>query len=412
MKKTWLLMVFIFFCAGLFAQNVAFDSVSFRKLYENVELLKKNEANIREMAQKQRTADSLSIIELNGEIDKVTNRTNELSSRIQVTAKGRYDKIYNNLTATAYLFEEMNKRLNTLQALTQAQNYETIVTQLNNPTDGSLGFSYQGKVMELLEKTIPVQKKSKGKFLAIADALLKNPIVNGIASITPVLNIGSQVLSMVSSFAMNDDNIKPENITNFKNSLGAYTVYYSKLNDATANFQISTSNYKVQINNLHRQLEDYAVLNLQEAGFKVEQKMEGMTTGEYLNALFRNYNERGMIRYLDGLKGKFTAGSKTDYEKLLNETKLEVINGRIDDVTQSYKQFDYLYRQYIAMIEEHNKQTIEIMNYAIEQKLSSDESKVREKIEQLKQSSRKSVNDIKTSINIVQLEDIAKNIVR
>ncbi len=412
MKKTWLSMVFIFFCAGLFAQNVAFDSVSFRKLYENVELLKRNEAMIRQLAQKQRTEDSLRIIELNGEIDKVTNRTNELSSRIQITAKGRYDKIYNNLTATAYLFEEMNKRLNTLQALTQAQNYETIVTQLNNPTDGSLGFSYQSKVIELLDKTIPVQRKSKGKFLEIAGALLKNPIVNGIVSLTPVVNIGSQVLSMVSSFAMNDDNIKPEHITNFKNSLGAYTTYYSKLNDATTNFQVSTSNYKVQINNLHRQLEDYAVLNLQEAGFRVDPKTEGTGTGEYLNTLFRTYNERGMIRYMDGLKAKFTTGSKIDYEKLLNETKLELINGRVDDVTQSYKQFDYLYRQYIAMIEEHNKQTIEIMNYAIEQKLSSDEAKVREKIEQLKQSSRKSVNDIKTSINILQLEDIAKNIVR
>lgn len=412
MKKTWLSIVFIFFCTVVFAQNVAFDSVSFRKLYENVELLKRNETAIRQIAQKQRTEDSLRIIELNSEIDKVTNRTNELSSRIQITAKGRYDKIYNNLTATAYLFEEMNKRLNTLQALTQAQSYETIITQLNNPTDGSLGFSYQSKVLELLDKTIPVQKKSKGKFLAIADALLKNPIVNGIASITPVLNIGSQVLSMVSSFAMNDDNVKPENITNFKNSLGAYTTYYSKLNDATTNFQVGTSNYKVQINNLHRQLEDYAVLNLQEAGFKVDPKAEGSTSGEYLNTLFRTYNERGMIRYLDGLKIKFTTGSKTDFEKLLNETKLELINGRVDDVTQSYKQFDYLYRQYIAMIEEHNKQTIDIMDYAIQQKLSSDEAKVREKIEQLKQSSRKSVNDIKISINILQLEDIAKNIVR
>jgi hypothetical protein len=426
MKKLSVLIILLLGICTAHAQGLqSADSAAIRKLTEMMDRLQKADMIIRETARKQRAADSLRILALQDslkgasenyrkidmELDKVTSRTKELTKKLDMSAKGKFEVIANNMVTSADLFEELNKRMNTLIALNETQNYQNMITQLNNPTDGSMGFSYQGKVMELLDKNIPI-KKDKGRFLAIADAVLKNPIVNGIASLTPVVSIGNNILNLVSSYAATNKDVDASNISSFKNSLGSYTIYYTKLNDANNAFQANTKNFNVDIVNLHQKMEDFVVMNIKETGLNVENKPEGVETGEYLNLLFRTYNERNMKKYLDDIVSRATVNGKPDYEKALAGTKLEVVNSRIDDVVMMYREFDNVYRRYISMIDEYNEEIIKIMEFAVQQNLSSDNNKAREMIEKLKKSNKDNISRTRTSVNIYQVEELAKTLVR
>jgi hypothetical protein len=410
MKKLSVLIILLLGICTAHAQGLqSADSAAIRKLTEMMDRLQKADMIIRETARKQRAADSLRILALQDslkgasenyrkidmELDKVTSRTKELTKKLDMSAKGKFEVIANNMVTSADLFEELNKRMNTLIALNETQNYQNMITQLNNPTD----------------KNIPI-KKDKGRFLAIADAVLKNPIVNGIASLTPVVSIGNNILNLVSSYAATNKDVDASNISSFKNSLGSYTIYYTKLNDANNAFQANTKNFNVDIVNLHQKMEDFVVMNIKETGLNVENKPEGVETGEYLNLLFRTYNERNMKKYLDDIVSRATVNGKPDYEKALAGTKLEVVNSRIDDVVMMYREFDNVYRRYISMIDEYNEEIIKIMEFAVQQNLSSDNNKAREMIEKLKKSNKDNISRTRTSVNIYQVEELAKTLVR
>jgi len=346
------------------------------------------------------------------ELQVVSSRLSEAQKKMDLSAKAQYDVVRSNMLISAEMLTEINKRLNTLQALTQAQNYEAMVTQLNNPTDGSLGFSYQDKVMELLDKHVPI-KSDKGKFLDYAKMILQNPIVNGVASLTPVLSIGNTILSFASSMAAQDKKATPQDVMTFKNALAGYTIYYTKLAEVTNTYQVSMKGFMVGSNNLHQKTEEFTASLIQQNGFRLENKQNDMTSGDYLNALFRTYNPKTVRQYLDDLEKKYTdSKGKVNHERILNETKLPVMNSRIDDALQIYREFDYLYRQYISMVEQHQAQTVEVLGFAGSQKLSPNPEKVTQTIEKMKLTGKEAISRVRTSIDILAIEDLAKQLVR
>jgi len=347
------------------------------------------------------------------DLERVKTRAEALTTKLELTAKGNYEVIENNMLNSADLFIELSNRINILDALNQAQSYQSVITQLNNPSDASMGFSFQDKVMELLQSHIkPRKSNDKKKLMGYANALLKSPVVQGIPAVAPVVNIGSQLVSFVASFGAKDKNIDSEDLIKFKNELGGYTMYYTKLNEANTGFQVSAKEYNVLINNLQNNLKDFVVENAHEAGFEIPEQKEEESNGDYLNRLFRIYNSRNVGNYLDRLKKRYAGVRGIDYGKMLSNSKLEIMNSRVEDVISMYKEFYNLYTRYLIMLETHNQETVKVMNLAVQLKLSKDDQKVTDMIKKLSQNNKERIKRIKTSINIYELEELAKSLIR
>lgn len=350
---------------------------------------------------------------INLDLERVKSRAEALTTKMAMSAKGNYQIIENNILTSADLFVALNRRINTLDALNQAQNYQAVISQLNNPSDASMGFSFQEKVQELLAQHIrPKKGRDKTKLLNYVNALLQNPVVQGIPAVAPVVTIGSQILSFVASFSSNHKNIRSSDLVKFKNELGGYTMYYTKLNEANTAFQVGAKEFDVMISNLQNNLKDFVLLNAKETGFDTSAQREQESDGDYLNRIFRVHNRRNIKGYFDRLKRRYAGARGVDYERMLSNTNLEVINSRVDDVVSMYKEFYNLYTRYLIILETHNEETIKVMRLALQLKLSKDEQKVKNMITKLNKNSKESISRIKTSINIFELEELAKSLVR
>ncbi len=333
-----------------------------------------------------------------------------VSRRVELTDEARYKMVRTNLIHSAEFFEVLNDRLNTLYAINQVESYRTMLNSLNNPADETLGFSYNDKVMQLMEKKL-VSKKDKGgqKILNIANMLLQDPVVSNIASATPVVNIATSVLGFVSGIAAQRKDVSEGDVQEFKNELEKYTAYYAKLNLVNARFANNIDNYQVQTTNLHEKLTEYVNLHAKGLKFNVEIKEpEGtVTNGEYLLKVFRTYNKAAVTAYFDKLEKEFTKGGKVDYSKLMAKyPHIMEANKKIEDVIYLYKEFDYLYGQYISMIDENSRNTIVILQGAVAQNLSSEPTKVQTQIDILKSKKTEAVAGIRRAVNLPRLKDI------
>ncbi len=339
------------------------------------------------------------------DLQKADAGLKQFGRRLEVTDENRYRVIKSNLVYSVVLFEELNQRLNTLDALNQLETYQQILVDLNNPANENLGFSYNKKVTDLIMNNI--QTKKKGRLLEMAQMVLDNPILKTVTSLTPILGVGNSIFSLVSSFAANDDKISTSSLQTIKNDLDRYTMYYGKLNEANATFQRNLANYRINVGNLHTKVKDFVVKNLKESGFSPEVKTAAdAAVGDYLTSLFTVYNREGVERYFLKLENdnKDNKGG-IKYEALLKaNTHLINMNKRTEEVIDIYKDFENTYRQYITMIEKNNDTMLEIMNMAITEKLSDSASKVTEQINRLKNEKQKGILSIERAINIEKLK--------
>jgi hypothetical protein len=337
-----------------------------------------------------------------------------VSRRVELTDEARYKMVRTNLIHSAEFFEVLNDRLNTLYAINQVESYRTMLNSLNNPADETLGFSYNDKVMQLMEKKL-IDKKDKGgaKILNIAKMLLQDPVVSNIMSATPVINIATSVLGFVSGIAAQRKDIDEKDVQEFKNELEKYTAYYAKLNLVNARFANNIDNYQVQTTNLHDKLTEY--VNLQAKGLKFDVKLKepegNATNGEYLLGVFRAYNKTSVTAYFDKMENEFAKGGKVDYSRLMVKyPHIMEANKKIEDVIYLYKEFDYLYGQYISMIDENSRNTIVILQGAVSQNLSSEPVKVNTQIEILKNKKGEAVTGIRRAVNLPRLKDIVNTL--
>lgn len=345
------------------------------------------------------------------DLQKADAGLKQFGKRLEVTDENRYRVIKSNLVYSIVLFEELNQRLNTLDALNQLETYQQILVDLNNPANENMGFSYNKKVTDLLMNNI--QTKKKGRLLEIAKMVLDNPITKGVTSLTPILGVGNSIFSLVSSFAAQDDKISPASLQTVKTELDRYTLYYGKLNEANATFQRNLGNYRINVGNLHTKVKDFVVKNLKESGFSPEVKASAdAAVGDYLTSLFTVYNREGVERYFIKLENdnKDSKGA-IKYEALLkSNTHLINMNKRTEEVIDIYKDFENTYRQYITMIEKNNDTMQEIMGLAITEKLSDSASKVTEQITRLKTEKQKGILSIERAINIEKLKGIVERL--
>lgn len=441
MKKS--LFLFLFFMFGAIYSASAQDSVAL--ILKAIDELRSQQAQLKQQNQDfvrryqtltdQRQRDSLKVLALTDSLKNRSTQINTLSSdlglyketvekndaivkgvtrRVELTDEARYKMVRTNLIHSAEFFEVLNDRLNTLYAINQVESYRTMLNSLNNPADETLGFSYNDKVMQLMEKKL-VSKKDKGgsKILNIANMLLQDPVVSNIASATPVINIATSVLGFVSGIAAQRRDIDEKDVREFKDELEKYTAYYAKLNLVNARFANNIDNYQVQTTNLHDKLTEYVNLQAKGLKFNVELKEpEGnATNGEYLLKVFRTYNKSSVTAYFDKLESEFTKSGKVDYTKLMMKyPHIMEANKKIEDVIYLYKEFDYLYGQYISMIDENSRNTIVILQGAVAQNLSSEPAKVKTQIEILKNKKGEAVTGIRRAVNLPRLKDIVNTL--
>ncbi len=437
MKKSLLLLLFFVF--GTVYTVSAQDSVAL--ILKAIDQLRSQQAQLQQQNQDfvrryqtlsdQRQKDSLRVMALTDSLRNRSKQINLLSSdlglyketvekndaivkgvsrRVELTDEARYKMVRTNLIHSAEFFEVLNDRLNTLYAINQVESYRTMLNSLNNPADETLGFSYNDKVLQLLQKKL-VDKKSKegSKILNIAKMLLQDPVISNIASATPVINIATSVMGFVSGIAAQRKDIGEKDLQDFKDELEKYTSYYAKLNLVNARFANNIDNYQVQTTNLHDKLTEY--VNLQAKGLKFEVQLKApegnATNGEYLLGVFRTYNKTSVTSYFDKMENEFAKNGKVDYSRLMTKyPHIMESNKKIEDVIYLYKEFDYLYGQYISMIDENSRNTIVILQGAVEQKLSSEPAKVEAQVNILKSKKGEAVAGIRRAVNLPRLKDI------
>jgi hypothetical protein len=305
----------------------------------------------------------------------------------------------------------LNERLNTLDALNQLETYQQILVDLNNPANESLGFSYNKKVIDLINNNIQTKKKSR--LLEITQMVLDNPILKGVTSLTPILSVGNSIFSVVSSFAVQDDRISSSSLQTVKNELDKYTLYYGKLNEANATFQRNLASYRISVGNLHNKVRDFTVKNLQEGGYSttVAKQPANATVGDYLSGLFQIYNREAVEKYFTNLENTFRDSRGIRYEAIIKgNVHLINMNKRTQEVIDIYKEFESIYRQYITMIDKNNDTMQEILNLAITEKLSDSSSKVTEQINRLRNEKQRGIAAIERAINIEKLKSTVERL--
>jgi hypothetical protein len=346
------------------------------------------------------------------DLQKADAGLRQFRTRLEINEESRYRIIKNNLLYSFEFFEILNDKLNTLEAFNQLETYQMILTDLNNPSSEAMGFSYNKKVMQLLETNLPPMKK-KSRFMDFAKVLLDNPAVKGITSLTPVLNIGTSVFSYVTALSANEDKVTTENLTTLKRDLDKYTNYYVSLNNANQSFNASLSSFKVSNTNLHNKLREFVVKNLKESGFNPKASDPNMETSSanYLTYLFSVYNRESAYKYLDEIEKKNTDKGKINYGKILeNNPQLINMNKRTEEVISLHKDFEHLFGQYMAMLEKNNKDMIAIMEQAAVDKLSDTPSMVTQQVEKLKVEKRKGVESIEKAINLPKMKILVEKL--
>jgi hypothetical protein len=346
------------------------------------------------------------------DLQKADAGLRQFRTRLEINEESRYRIIKNNLLYSFEYFEILNDKINTLEAFNQLESYQNMLVDLNNPASESMGFSYNKKIMQLIDANLPPVKK-KGRFMDFARLMLDNPAVKGVASLTPVLNIGTSVFSYVASLSANEDKISTENLSNLKRDLDKYTSYYVRLHNANQNFNSSLNSFKVSNSNLHNKLREFVTKNLTESGFspKIPQAEAENSASSQLNYLFSVYNRESAYRYMDEIEKKFTDKGKINYGKILDgNPQLVNMNKRTEEVIGMHKDFEYLFGQYMAMLEKNNQEMIAILEQAAADKLSDTPQMVATQIEKLKTEKRKGVESIQKAINMPRMKGLVEKL--
>lgn len=397
----------------LYARQLPTDSL--RMLFQQLDANR----NIIRQLQNQRRADSIRIAELqkllqdqvnnfNSAVSSVDIRVREFDQRMRITDRDRYEIIRRNLISSVEVFDMLNQRLNILEALNQVEEYQNILTDLNNPANENLGFSYNRRVMALVDQYIAANtRRDRGRIIEAARMVLENPLMQTITGpAAPIVGISNSLLSFASTLFVSRNDIPQENVMRFRDEMMQFTQYYARLNELNRNFALGINSYQVQTANLQSKLRDFVVQNIQASGRTIDPNLErrAKSIAEYLNTLFLTYNAGSVREYLTRLEREATEAGGINYGKLIRSGNLIEMNKRIGEVIFLYKEFEYLYSQYISLLEKNNREMVLVLQEAMARRLSDDNNKVRQQIERLAKVKDSAVDAINKAINLPRLK--------
>lgn len=339
----------------------------------------------------------------------------EMKMRIELKDEINYKHIKRNLLNSVRLYEMMNEKLNALDAFKQLGSYQNLIKNLNNPASKNLGFSYNEKVIELLKKNIAFDKKNKDnpKIIQFANVLLQSPLVKGVKNFTPVLSTANSLLSFISGLSVSRRDINEQNLMTFKQELEKYTLYYAKLNDANTSFTLRLTGYQEQNQALHEKLKELVVLNIRNSNMnniKLPADYNHETAGDYLNYVFRYYNERTVEDYFERLERLATTNGKVNYGEMLKNQKLQNMYKRVEDAILLFKDFEQLHHKYIKIIDNNNKAVVAILDEAVAMNLSKSNKKIKQEIDLLNKEKKTTVASVNRAINIDRMAEVANQL--
>jgi hypothetical protein len=398
------------------AQQTRNDSINFlfRQLSANMDQIRRMEA--------QRRADSTRIAELqktlsdqtsnfNSSVSAVDMRVREFDQRMKITDRDRYAIISKNLVNSVELFDMLNQRLNILEAINQIEDYQNILVSLNNPANEDLGFSYNKKVALMVDQYIAANtKRDRPKILEAARVVLESPVMKTIGGpiAAPVMGVSNALLGFATSLFANRTDVSQENLVKFRDELNKFTQYYIRLNDVNRAFAQNVNNYQVQTANLQAKLKDFVVQNIQATGTKLdpnEEKRAGSASA-YLTSLLNSYNANTIRNYLASLERGAIENGQVNYNKLVRSGNLVDMNKRVSEVIFLYKEFEYLYSQYITMLEKNNREMTLVLQEVSANRLSDDNNKVKAQMDLLEKEKNSAIDAINKAINLPRLKAV------
>lgn len=423
MYKFALLLLFFFAAFKLSAQE---DT---KAIMDRLNALESRQSQIVSNLESRIKADSLKIIMLMDSLKRNAMRMNELTGsmetykstissqsailadvtkKVELGSRSRYEAIKKNLILSTEIYEELNQRLTTLYAFSQVESYRTALGMLNNPSDESLGFSFNKKIEELLEQKIPM-KRNKSNIMQMATVFLQNPTVSAIGSAIPFYSVGSSLVSYIASITSSEKDVRPSHVMEFKDEMEKYISFYSRLNHLNTGFVTNLDNFKYQSSSLHAKLEDYVTKTLKSGGFPMKSRAEmgARNESEYLTALFNEFNHKTVRAFFKKMEEKYTRNGKIDYDAMLRENaNIFEMNRVANEVSFFYRNFEILYTQYTSMLEENCKGTIEVLEDAKSKRLTSETSKIDQQIRTLRQRKDDAANGIRTAVNIQKVSNL------
>jgi hypothetical protein len=398
------------------AQQTRNDSINFlfRQLSANMDQIRRMEA--------QRRADSTRIAELqktlsdqasnlNSSVSAVDMRVREFDQRMKITDRDRYAIISKNLVNSVELFDMLNQRLNILEAINQIEDYQNILVSLNNPANEDLGFSYNKKVALMVDQYIAANtKRDRPKILEAAKVVLESPVMRTLGGpvAAPVMGVSNALLGFATSLFANRSDVSQENLVKFRDELNKFTQYYIRLNDVNRAFAQNVNNYQVQTANLQTKLKDFVVQNIQATGTKLdpnEEKRAGSASA-YLTTLLNSYNANTIRNYLASLERGAIENGQVNYNKLVRSGNLVDMNKRVSEVIFLYKEFEYLYSQYITMLEKNNREMTLVLQEVSANRLSDDNNKVKAQMDRLEKEKNSAIDAINKAINLPRLKAV------
>jgi len=413
-----ILLMLLLFSSSLFVSPLLYaqQSDSLRILFQQFHASQ----NLIRLLQNQRRADSVRIAELqkslqeqvssfNSAVSSVDVRVKEFDQRMKITDRDRYAIIQRNLISSVEVFDMLNQRLNILEALSQTEEYQNILTDLNNPANENLGFSYNKKVLALIEQYIAANaRRDRGRIVEAARMVLENPLVQTMAApAVPILGVSNSLLSFASALFVSRSDIPQENVIRFRDEMMQFTQYYARLNELNRNFANGINSHQVQTANLQSKLRDFVVQNIQASGRQLDPNAEkrAKSTSDYLTTLFLTYNSGSVREYLIRLEREATENGLINYGKLIRSGNLIEMNKRVGEVIFLYKEFEYLYSQYISLLEKNNRDMVLVLQEAMAKKLSDDNNKVRQQIDRLTKVKEATIEAINKAINLPRIKN-------
>jgi hypothetical protein len=398
------------------AQQTRNDSLVFlyRQLSANMDVIKRMET--------QRRTDSTRIADLqktlgeqatnfNSSVSAVDMRVKEFDQRMKITDRDRYAIISKNLINSVEMFDMLNQRLNILEAINQIEDYQTILLDMNNPANEDLGFSYNKKVSMMMDQYIAANtRKDRPKILEAARIVLESPVMKTIGGpiAAPIMGVSNALLGFATSLFVSRTDVSQENLVKFRDDLNKFTQYYVRLNDLNRTFALNVNNYQVQTANLQTKLKDFVVQNIQATGTKLdpsEEKRAG-SSAAYLTLLFNTYNANSIRNYLMALERGALENGQVNYNKLVRSGNLVDMNKRVSEVIFLYKEFEYLYSQYISMLEKNNREMLLVLQEVSANRLSDDDSKVKAQMARLEKEKNSAIDAINKAINLTRLKAV------
>jgi hypothetical protein len=413
-----ILLTLLLFSSSLFVSPLLYaqQSDSLRILFQQFHASQ----NLIRLLQNQRRADSVRIAELqkslqeqvssfNSAVSSVDVRVKEFDQRMKITDRDRYAIIQRNLISSVEVFDMLNQRLNILEALSQTEEYQNILTDLNNPANENLGFSYNKKVLALIDQYIAANaRRDRGRIVEAARMVLENPLVQTMAGpAVPILGVSNSLLSFASALFVSRSDIPQENVIRFRDEMMQFTQYYARLNELNRNFANGINSHQVQTANLQSKLRDFVVQNIQASGRQLDPNAEkrAKSTSDYLTTLFLTYNSGSVREYLIRLEREATENGLINYGKLIRSGNLIEMNKRVGEVIFLYKEFEYLYSQYISLLEKNNRDMVLVLQEAMAKKLSDDNNKVRQQIDRLTKVKEATIEAINKAINLPRIKN-------